>query len=313
MSVDQVASVLLLMSDINENQARHAYSACLLLPGFESLRFSVLLRQAKRKWSASVPKYTEFWSAEIVLQKLLQSHLDWTSIKAVRNRLLLVLRLFHLFRSVDLHRTLRVLSLQGNATFILVKRKNQVKYQWEEVLQLPSARSCCPRTLLLHYVSLTAHLVPAGSFLFRALIPPFGPLSAKSLGSITKQLLSDLQVPVDIFGAHSTRGAAVCFYKKLGLSSDQVAQLGKWKNLEAFQKHYLRLGSVQVAENCLDGLVHNVSQGACAEPAWSRTPGADQAPGGSDHKGGAQEHCETLFLSPAFSCTILVGGAALTS
>ena len=49
LSVDQVASILLLMSAINENQARHAYSACLLLPGFESLRFCTLLRRVKIK------------------------------------------------------------------------------------------------------------------------------------------------------------------------------------------------------------------------------------------------------------------------
>ncbi len=47
--------------------------------------------------------------------------------------------------------------------------------------------------------------------------------------------------------------------------------------------------------------VHSgVSQGTCAEPAWSRTPGSDQGPGGSDHKGEAQGHCETLFRSAGF-------------
>ena len=132
-----------------------------------------------------------------------------------------------------------------------------------------------------------------GSILLRALIPPFHPSKAQTVGSITKRLLSDLGVPKNIFGPHSTTGAAVKMFKKLGLTSDQVAQLGQWKNLEAFSKHYLRLGSVQAASEKVDGIVHRVvPQGNCAEPAWPQTPAADQAPGGSYHKGGAQEHCE---------------------
>ena len=105
-------------------------------------------------------------------------------------------------------------------------------------------------------------------------------------------MLSDLGVPMDVFGPHSTRGAAVKMFKKFGLSSDHVAQLGRWKNLETFSKHYLRLGAAQVAAEKLGGFVHKVSQGNCAEPEWSRTPGTEQGPGGCDHKGGAQEHCE---------------------
>ena len=38
--VPQVASLIVMMADINENRKRHAYSACLLLPGFESLTLS---------------------------------------------------------------------------------------------------------------------------------------------------------------------------------------------------------------------------------------------------------------------------------
>ena len=34
-----------------------------------------------------------------------------------------------------------------------------------------------------------------------------------------------------------------------------------------------------------------------------RTPGTDQGPGGGDHKGGAQEHCDTLFLRRRFFLT----------
>ena len=293
LNVDQVASLLLQMSHINENQARHAYSACLLLPGFEALRFSSLLKKEKRKWNSHEAKYSTFWDAEKVLHLLIKTDIDWKSVKEVRNRLILVLRLLHLCRSVDLQRTLRTLSSQGDKVFILIKRKNELTFKWEELMKLPNAPNCCPTTLLLHYVRLTSRFAAPGSQMFRALTPPYAPLTAKSLGSVTKMWLHMLGVPTNIFGAHSTRGAAVNMFKRLGLSSDQVAQLGKWKNLEAFSKHYLRIGAVQDASEKLSSFVHTgVSQGACAEPAWSRTPGTDQGPGGSDHKGEAQEQCE---------------------
>ena len=188
-------------------------------------------------------------------------------------------RLLHLCRSIDLQRALRTLSSQGSKLFILLRRKNQTHYQWEEVMELPAAPQCCPRTLVLKYVAMTANCAAPGSDLLRSLVPPFASLSAKTVGSVTKTLLTDFGIPTKYFGPHSTRGAAVKMFKNFGLSSDQMAQLGQWKNLEAFSKHYLRLNSVQTAAATLDGFVHRkVSQGACAEPAWSRTSGAEQAP-----------------------------------
>ena len=215
-----------------------------------------------------------------------------TSIKEVRNGLILVLRLLHLCRSVDLCQILRTISRQGSRIFILMKKKGS-GLEWEELLSLRGAACCCPTTLILHYVTLTSHCALPGTPLFRSLSPPYPPLTAKALGSITKCLLTAFGVPTQVYGPHSTRGAAVKMFKKLGMTSDQVAQLGKWKNLEAFSKHYLRVGAVGVAAEKLTGFVHRgVSQGNCAEPEWSRTPCSDQGTGGSDHKGGAQEHCE---------------------
>ena len=50
LSVPEVASWVAKMAEINANEARHAYSGLLLIPGFESLRFSPLLKLAKRLW-----------------------------------------------------------------------------------------------------------------------------------------------------------------------------------------------------------------------------------------------------------------------
>ena len=91
-----------------------------------------------------------------------------------------------------------------------------------------------------------------------------------------------------VYGAHSTRGAGVQLYKNLGLSSEQVCELGKWKNTGAFTSHYLRLGAAKAAARTLETLVHNVSPMGSAEPDQSRTPGNTSDLGGRDWEGEAQ-------------------------
>ena len=235
------------------------------------------------------PSYSTFWDSEKVFTPLMHTKLDWTSVKEVRNRLILILRLLHLCRSIDLKRIIRTLSIQNNKFWVLIKRKQELKHKWEELMILRDQPNCCPTTLTLHYVHLTSPFALPGSPLLRGLVPPFAPLSNKTIGSITKASLAQLGVNMNIFGPHSTRGAGVNILKRFELSSEHEAQLGKMKNLEAFSQHYLRLDAVAAVSEKLSSFVHRkVSLGACAEPEWSRTPGTDQGPGGSDHKGEAQ-------------------------
>ena len=93
LTIAEMATAILMLDSLSSTEARMAYSACLKVPGFESLRFSPLLAQKKRLWNKSQPKYSTFWEAEKVLDKLKKSPLDWKSVKKVRNRLILMFRL----------------------------------------------------------------------------------------------------------------------------------------------------------------------------------------------------------------------------
>ena len=115
-TVGDLATWVLNLDKHNNTEARMAYCACLKIPGFESLRFSPLLVQKKKLWNKSQPKYSIFWEAEKVLEKLGKCPLDWKSIKGVRDRLILVFRLLHLTRSVDLHRAYRAICRFQGAT-----------------------------------------------------------------------------------------------------------------------------------------------------------------------------------------------------
>ena len=111
--------------------------------------------------------------------------------------------------------------------------------------------------------------------------------------------MKKLSIPRELYGPHSTRGAGVGMLKRLGFTSEEVAEIGKWKSIDAFRAHYLRLGAIKSSETRIRNLVHTVSPESCAEPERSWTPRTEQDVGGSDREGGAQDVGETSFYSPA--------------
>jgi len=296
-SVMEIAGQIVQLCDLSQADARNAYSACLLLPGLNALRCNVLLQKCRKTWSAAEPKYSEFWEVEVVLQRMAQVPLQWASVPCVRARLLLVFRLFHLMRSVDCSRIQRTISFIGDRPFILVRRKGWSTHRWEEIISLPLQPSISPWHLLRHYVHLTQHHAPPGSQLFLSLHKPFTPLTSDRIASLTKSLLQELGV-APIWGPHSTRGAGVAFYKRQGMSTEQVAEIGKWKDIKTFSQFYLRLQAAQQASSVLSSFsVHTVSPLECAEPDMSQSPPRNSFDGGrSDMEGGAQNKGETSKL-----------------
>ena len=309
-SPDQLAAELVVLNKVQPSQARHAYAAMLHVPGFASLRFSPLLRSVKRAWNQASPKYATFWDGGSVLQKLASQPLNWDSVSQVRDRMILVWRLVQLARSVDLQRTFRKVCLIDKQPFVWIRRKGWPLPRWEEVVSLEGLPTCSPWHLLCHYVHLTREFVAPGSPVLISTCPPYKPLQANTLGSITKRLLFPLGISGG-WGAHSTRGAGVLMYKRLGLTSEQVCEIGKWKNSQAFSDHYLRLGAPRVAATKLFSLVHNVSPERSAEPDLSRTPGNLGDPGGRDKEGVAQSEGEPTLPSQAPSTLSLPSTVAL--
>ena len=202
-------------------------------------------------------------------------------VKEVRDRKILVLRLFHLCRSIDLSQALRIRSSCNAQLYWKQKQKGKPRAEFEALLHLPDA-TLSPAFLLCRYVSLThAQGRPGGPIFLN--LNPLHPLSANSIGRITKQLLASLGVPVSVFGPQSTRGAAVKNFKHLGLNSETVCELGSWKNTEAFSKHYLRIGAAEKAAVVLaNKFVHKVPSCRSAEKGRSRSPGTERDLGRKD-------------------------------
>ena len=291
-SVWDVASLLLRLHEKSPSQARHAYAGMLLVPGFEQLRFCPLFSRVGKAWNASQPRYAAFWDAGPLIRRLASTPLA-PGVEALRDRLIISWRLLQLSRSVDLARTYRQVSMVGDVPFVWVQRKGWRSPRWEEVVCVPGLPDLCPWILLKRYTAATAD-VPAGSPLLRGLRPPYAPLGAGTVGSVTRRILASMGVRTTVWGPHSTRGAGVLMYKGLGLSAEEVCEVGRWKNAGAFSDHYLRLGAPRVAGRRVSEMVHSVSSGAGAEPDRSRTPRSPEGDlGGRDLEGGAPRPDET--------------------
>ena len=229
MSREEVASWILKFSERYPHEARNAYSCLMLVPGCEHIHFTQIIKKCKAAWENSGPKYGDFWDAKKVLHRLLQEPLDWRNVAALRDPCLLVLRLLHLCRSVDLARSYRRCSRLGDRQYWCLHRKRQRRPRWEPLISLTGGagfESVCPRSLLNAYVALTARFANPSGRVFLSLKAPYKPLSAQGIGRVTKKELARLGIPVKVFGAHSTRGAAVKMFKSLGVSSEVVCELG---------------------------------------------------------------------------------------
>jgi hypothetical protein len=109
-----------------------------------------------------------------------------------------------------------------------------------------SSKEMCPWCLLQQYVHLTKFFVLPGSQVFRSLKAPFAPLSPNTIGSVTKNIFPLHGIDCKVWSPHSTRGAGVRLFHDMGLPSPVVCELGAWKNVETFTKHYSRLNAPQI-------------------------------------------------------------------
>ena len=130
-SLTFLSEQLILLHQKSASQARCAYSALLLIPGLEHLRFQVLLRPYKRIWNSSTPKYPVFWDLAPILHKFEHQTFDWKSPSQLRERVILAFRFFGLYRSTDLANMYRQVSIIGNKPFIWVKRKGWPAPRWD--------------------------------------------------------------------------------------------------------------------------------------------------------------------------------------
>jgi hypothetical protein len=85
--MSQIAGLILQFDKVMPTQSRFAYASLLLVPGLEQLTFNPLLRQIKRTWNVSQARYSSFYDASSIVQKLASAPLNWTSLEQFRKQL----------------------------------------------------------------------------------------------------------------------------------------------------------------------------------------------------------------------------------
>ena len=189
-SLWEIASHIVQLNTKSVHEARNAYSALLWVPGLDQLRFPPVLKNCKKFWNNSNPKYAVFWDPTKILQKMAHIPFQWNNVQHVRDRLIIAWRLVQLARSIDLARMFRKISFVDQRPFVWLQRKGWPSPRWEEIICLPTSPSISPWHLLQHYVALTCVCpgVNPGTEVLRSLNAPFQPLSANAIGSLTKNI-----------------------------------------------------------------------------------------------------------------------------
>ena len=132
----------------------------LLSHPYSGIRFNPLLTPFKKLWNSSTPTYATFWDPIPLLKRLADTTV--AILLQVRDGLPLCLRLLCLMRSVDCSRILRAVSIVNSAPFVLIKRKGQKRFQWEQLVIFPQFHSLCPWNLMQKYVEMTSQQAPQG-------------------------------------------------------------------------------------------------------------------------------------------------------
>jgi hypothetical protein len=122
-TTDQVADALISLFQFSKAQARNAYSAMLLIPGFGGLKFNPLLAPYKKLWNQNTEKYGAFWDPLPILLELAKKPRP-SDIQTIRAQLIFCSRILCLYRSVDLAQIKRTASVvSGRVPYIKIKRK----------------------------------------------------------------------------------------------------------------------------------------------------------------------------------------------
>ena len=196
---------------------RNVYSALLMIPGTQQLRFEPTMKKLKVKWNQSVPRYDIFYQVDLLIHTLMNRPPPSTE-EGIREHLIILLRFFCLFRGVDLARCKNEIVQKHGMWFLNMQRKGQKVWSLNPIPKIePDIIN--PRFWLQRYVTMTAS---RGFLLFWSLPnkSAFIPLSPNTINSITTRFLRANGLKG--FTAHSTRGAAATTLLQKGVPPQVV-------------------------------------------------------------------------------------------
>jgi hypothetical protein len=260
----QAASTVLALHSFAPYRASAAYNTFLLFARFNQLRFEPSLRNVKKLWNTSSAKYVTSYNFKHILQKWAATPVPAFE-EAIRGRLVMVLRIMHLMRSIDVSRTRRSAAEFRDQWFVPVMRKGAKVHSLEQLIDLEPL-SVSPQGLFFLYCAMTCEF--KGKELIVSLKAPRKAVSADTIGSITRHQLRAEGVE-HFFSPHSTKMAAVATFHEAEVTALDLARVGRIQNLDGFGKHYMQLNSTKAIQKAIVNLVvlpRSTSSSSCSAP-----------------------------------------------
>ena len=194
-----------------------------------------------------LPRYTGTWDVQIVLDNILQwGDTNSLSLKLLTFKLVMLMSLARPSRSSDLASLCidNYHYMPEGVTFLpssLAKQSRQGKPLTDFFFaSFPDNNQLCPVETLRQYLRITASLRKETNRLFVAIVKPHKPVAPCTIARWLKEVLKLSGIDVNIFTAHSTRGASSSAAASAGITINDILKAADWSTESVFRKFYYR-------------------------------------------------------------------------
>ena len=208
--------------------------------------------QGARNLRKPCPRYPITWNAKDLLTFLQNWNLpNDCSLKDLSAKLVtllacLTVQRVHTLSLIDS----RFIKFTPNATYVYVFEDLKVTRQRPYfILSLPGSEqtdSLKTAQLLSNYLTRTTAIrkkLPDDCDkhkLFLSYVPPHKPVKTETLARWIRGVMQDSGIDINVFGAHSVRGAAASAARIANAPVDDILRAGDWSSLNTFNRHYFR-------------------------------------------------------------------------
>ncbi|XP_069068409.1 integrase/recombinase xerD homolog [Pleurodeles waltl] len=189
------------------------------------------------------PRYSELWDINLVL-RLLSSWQDnqFLSRKELSAKLAMLLCLISCTRVSDV-RALDVSAgvFSPDGVTFTVARGTKFNTRSVSYPAFPFAPKLCVVRCLKAYEEMTADLHPSGEGqLLIALKKPFKAVSSPTIARWIRWILAVAGIDIQVFGAHSTRGAMASKAVHVGWRLEDIMNAADWSSESVFKRFYFK-------------------------------------------------------------------------
>ena len=246
------------------NTARSALSTFILTDSGQPIGQHPVVKRLMRGvfvGRPSLPKYSHFWNITTVLRHLSKSqNVYHKSLADLSRHLVTLLAILSAKRCQTLNEIdIRNVAITDGhlriTTRSVVKHTRPGHHESDIVIApYPADKQLCDMSVIREYLIKTTSLRGTHTRLLLSSVKPFTPVSRNTVSSWIKTELGKAGIDITVFGAHSTRGAAVSATRA---SLDVIMRAAGWSSDCVFRKFYKK--PVTQDSHFADTILRNMS------------------------------------------------------